>query len=137
LFFYWILELFRQRGIIGFSMGLWNCYKHMTLFVFLLKFDNVPTLWYYLFIYWTLELFRQCSFSCVSMWLWNCSDSVALLILYWTLEMFRQCGIIDFVLDFATVWHHLFIYWTLEMFRQCNIFFSLCEFGIDQRVWHY
>ena len=67
LFFYWILELFRQRGIIGFSMGLWNCYKHMTLFVFLLKFDNVPTLWYYLFIYWTLELFRQCSFSCVSM----------------------------------------------------------------------
>jgi len=39
------------------SMGLRNCSDNMALFVFLLNFDTVPTVWNYLFFYWTLELF--------------------------------------------------------------------------------
>jgi hypothetical protein len=39
VFFYWVLELFRQCGI------------------FLLGFGTVPTV---VFFYWVLELFRQC-----------------------------------------------------------------------------
>jgi hypothetical protein len=31
-FFYWSLELFRQCGIIGFSIELWNCSNHVALF---------------------------------------------------------------------------------------------------------
>jgi hypothetical protein len=34
LLLYWILELFRQCGMIGFSMGLCNCSDSVALFVF-------------------------------------------------------------------------------------------------------
>jgi hypothetical protein len=40
-FFYWTLILFRQCGIIFFSVGLWNCSDSVALFL----------------LYWTLELF--------------------------------------------------------------------------------
>ena len=53
LFFYWTLELFRQCGIICFSIGLWNCSDSVELLVFHF-----------------------------SMGLWNCSDSVALLVFH-------------------------------------------------------
>jgi len=44
LFFYWILELFRERGIFCFFIGFWNCS------------DSVV----FLFVYWILELFQKC-----------------------------------------------------------------------------
>jgi len=77
------LSLFRQCGIIGFHMGLWNCSDSVALFVFLLDFGTVPTVWNYLFFYGTLELFQQCGIICFSF-------------CYWTLELFRQCDIIGF-----------------------------------------
>jgi hypothetical protein len=46
-------------GIICFDMGLWNCSDSVALFVFLMVFDTVPTVWHHLLIYWTLEMFRQ------------------------------------------------------------------------------
>ena len=111
-FFFGTLELFRQCGIIGFSIGLWNCSDSVALFVlllnfgtvprvwhywffiFLLDFGTVPTVWYYLFFYWTLELIRQCGIIGFSMGIWNCSDSVPLFVL---------------LLNFGTVprvWHY-------------------------------
>jgi hypothetical protein len=51
LLLYWILELFRQCGMICFSMGLWNCSDSVALFVFHF-----------------------------SIGLWNCCDSVALVV---------------------------------------------------------
>jgi hypothetical protein len=140
LFFYWSLGLFRECGIIGFSMGLWNCSDSVALFVFLLNFGDVPTLWHYLFLYWNLELFRQRGIIGFSIGLWNCSDSVALLvflldfgnfptecIVCFSIELWRCSDIVAlfvFVLKFGTVptaWHYLFLYWTLELFRQCGI----------------
>jgi hypothetical protein len=59
-FCYWTLELFRECGIVCFSIGLWTCSDSVALLVFLLNFETVPTLWHYLFFYWTLELFREC-----------------------------------------------------------------------------
>ena len=56
-FFYGSLELFRQCGIICFSIWLWKCSDSVALFVFLLDFDTVLTVWHYLFFCWTLELF--------------------------------------------------------------------------------
>jgi hypothetical protein len=44
----------------NFSMGLWNCSDSVALFVFLLDFGTVPTVWHYLFFYGSLKLFRQC-----------------------------------------------------------------------------
>ena len=49
LLFYGTMELYRQCGIICFSMGLWNCTGSVALFVFLWDFDTVPTVWHYLF----------------------------------------------------------------------------------------
>jgi hypothetical protein len=51
------MGLFRQYGIICFSIGLWNCSDSVELFVFLLVFGTVPTVCHYLFLYGTLELF--------------------------------------------------------------------------------
>ena len=96
LLFYGTMELYRQCGIICFSMGLWNCTGSVALFVFLWDFDTVPTVWHYLFFYGTMELFRQCGIICFSMGLWNCTGSVALFVFLW---------------DFGTVptvWHYLF-----------------------------
>jgi hypothetical protein len=42
-----ILELFRQCGIICFSIGLWNCPDSVALFVSLLNFGTIPTMWHY------------------------------------------------------------------------------------------
>jgi uncharacterized membrane protein YiaA len=50
-----------QCGIICFSVGLWNCSDNKVLFVFLLEFGTVPTVWHYIF----------------SIGLWNCFESVA------------------------------------------------------------
>ena len=47
LVFYWTLELFRQCGIICFDMGLLNCSDSVALFVFLMVFDTVPTVWHH------------------------------------------------------------------------------------------
>jgi hypothetical protein len=37
----------KECGIIGFSMGLWNCFDSVPLFGFLLGFGTVPTMWHY------------------------------------------------------------------------------------------
>ena len=80
LFLYWTLELFRQCGIICFSIGLWicsnsvkcfsighwNCSDSVALFIFLLDFGTVPTMLHYLLFNWTLELLRECGIICFS-----------------------------------------------------------------------
>ena len=76
VFFYQILELFRQRGSVCFSIRFWNCSDSVVVFVFLLDFGTVPTAWYFLFFYQILELFRQRGIFCFSIIFWNCSDSV-------------------------------------------------------------
>jgi hypothetical protein len=42
LFFYQILELFRQCGISCFSIRFWNCSDSVIFFVFLSDFGTVP-----------------------------------------------------------------------------------------------
>ena len=124
LFFYWILEMFRQCGIFCFSIV--KCSDSVVFFVFLLDFGNVsdsvvffdsvvfvPTVG--LFFYW---MFRQCVFFVFLLeqcgifsidsveffcgfsigFYWKCSDSVVFL----------------FFLFFY--WYFLFFYWILEMF---------------------
>ena len=122
-------------------MWLWNCSSNLALFVSLLDFGTVPTVWHYLFFDRTLELFRQCEIICFSIGLWNCSDSVALFfaLLYfgtvlkvWSIICFslglwnysQSVALLVYLLDFGTdqrVWHYLFYYWTVELFRQCGI----------------
>jgi hypothetical protein len=55
----------------------------MALFVFLLDFGTVPTMWHYWLFYGTLELFQQYDIICFSIGFWNCSDNVALLVFLW------------------------------------------------------
>jgi len=101
VFSYVTLELFRQYGIICFSIGLWICSDSVALFVSLLNFRTVPTVYFFLFFYVTLELFRQYGIICFSIRFWNYSDNVALLV---------------FLLDFRTVltvWHYLFFIFQL------------------------
>jgi hypothetical protein len=74
------LELFRQCGIICFSVGHWNCSDSVALFVLIWDFGTVTTMWPYLFLYGTLILFQQYDIICFSIGLWNCSDSVALFV---------------------------------------------------------
>jgi hypothetical protein len=95
-FFYWTLELVWQCDIICFSNGLCNSSDSGTLFVSVVDFGTVPTVWHYMFVYWNLEMFRQCDIICFSIELCNCFDSVTLFV---------------FLLDFdivPTVWHYLF-----------------------------
>jgi hypothetical protein len=54
-FFYWTLELIRQCGITGFSMGLLNCSDSVPLFVLLLDFGTVPRVWHYWFFIFQLD----------------------------------------------------------------------------------
>ena len=49
LFFWEILELFRQCGISCFSGRYWSCSDSAVFFVFLLDIGAVPTVWYLLF----------------------------------------------------------------------------------------
>ena len=72
--------MFRQCGIICFSIELCNCFDSVTLFVFLLDFDIVPTVWHYLFLLDFGTVSDSVNIICFSMWLWNCSDSVALFV---------------------------------------------------------
>ena len=76
LFFWQILELFRQYGIFCFSVRFWNCSDSVVFFVFLLDFGIVQTVWYFLFFRQILELFRQYGIFCFSGRFQNCSDSV-------------------------------------------------------------
>ena len=57
LFFYQILELFRQCDICCFSIRLQNYFDIVVFFVFLLDFGTISTVWYLLIIYQILELF--------------------------------------------------------------------------------
>ena len=50
----------------------------MTLFVFLLDFDIVPTVWHYLFLLDFGTVSDSVHIICFSMGLWNYSHSVAL-----------------------------------------------------------
>jgi hypothetical protein len=43
LFFYWTLELFRQCGMIGFSIGHWNWSDSVAILVFLWDFGTMHT----------------------------------------------------------------------------------------------
>jgi hypothetical protein len=75
----------------------------MALFVFLLDFGTLPTMWHDWLIYWTLELVRHCGIIGFSMGPWNFSSNMTLFV---------------FLLDFGTVprkWHYWFFYWTLEL----------------------
>jgi hypothetical protein len=49
LVFYWTLELFRQCGIIVFSIELWKYSDTMALFVSILDFGTDQRVWHYLF----------------------------------------------------------------------------------------
>ena len=49
LFFWEILELFRQCGICCFSVRYWSCSDSAVFLVFLLDIGAVPTVWYLLF----------------------------------------------------------------------------------------
>jgi hypothetical protein len=101
----------------------------VALFVFLMVFDIVPTVWHHLFIYWTLEMFRQCNIlflyvrlepirECGIIWfsieLWNCSDSVALLVFHFSIGLWNcsdSVALLVFIWEFETVpivWHYLF-----------------------------
>ena len=62
VFFYCILELFRQCGIFCFSIVFWNYSDSVVFCVFLLYFGTVPTVWYFLFFYCILELFDSVVF---------------------------------------------------------------------------
>ena len=110
LFFYQILELFRQRGIFCFSIRFWNGSDSVVFYVSPLDFGTVPTVWYFLFFYQILELFRQCGIFCFSVRFWNGSDSV---VFYVSLLYF---------VTVPTVWYFLFFYQILELFQQCGIF---------------
>jgi hypothetical protein len=135
--------MFRHCGIICFCIEIWNCSDSVALFVSLLDFGTVPTVWHYWFFYWTLEIFRQ---SALFVFLWDFGSVPRLwhyLFFHFTLEQFRNCGIICFS----------FFYWTLELVWQydiicfsiglCNcsdsgtLFVSLADFGTVPRVWHY
>jgi hypothetical protein len=108
LFFYVTLELFRQYGIICFSMWLWNCSSNKAIFVSLLDFRTVPTMWHHLFFDRTLELFRQCE-------MFFLMDIGTVLTVWHYLFFYRIFGTVP------RVWHHLLFNWTLELFRQCAI----------------
>ena len=112
LFFYQILELFRQCGICCFSIRFWNCSDKCGICCFSIRFWNCSNYgiccfsirfwncseWYLLFFYQILELFRQCGIWFFSIRFWNCSDSVVFVV---------------FLLDFGivqTVWYCLFFY---------------------------
>ena len=66
LLFCQILEFFRQCGIFCFSVRFWNCSDSVVCFVFLLDFGIVQTVWYVLFFCQILELFRECGIFCLS-----------------------------------------------------------------------
>jgi len=89
LFFHVTLDLFRQYGIICFSMGFGAFPRvwHYWFFIFILDFatDSVSIIWF-------------------SMGLWNYSDSVAL-----------SVYLLDFGTD-QTVWHDWIFYGTLELY---------------------
>ena len=106
MFLFGTLELFWQCGIICFSIELCNCFDSVTLFVFLLDFDIVPTVWHYLFLLDFGTVSDSVNIICFSMWLWNCSDSVALLV---------------FLLTLSDSVHYLFFYGTLDLFQDCDI----------------
>ena len=112
LFFWEILELFRQCGICCFSVRYWSCSDSVVFVVFLgdigavpivryllfflLDIGAVPTVWYLLFFWEILELFRQCGICCFSVRYWSCSDSAVFVV---------------FLLDIGavpTVWYLLF-----------------------------
>ena len=137
-------------------MWLWNRSDNMALFVLLLDFGTVPTVWNYLFFYRTLELFRQYGFISFSIGLWYCFDSVVSFV---------------YLLDFGTVptvWHHLlfnwnfsesvallifhfsigfwnccdsvalfFFYGTLNCSDSVPLFGFLLDFGNVPTMWHY
>ena len=90
-FVYCILELFRQCGILCFSIIFWNCSDSVVFFVFLLYFGTVPTVWYFVFFYCILELFRQCCMLCFSIVFWNCSDSVVFCVFHFIYIVYCIC----------------------------------------------
>ena len=86
----------------------------MALFVLLLDFGTVPTVWHYCFFHFSIELWSSCDSVALLVCLWVYGTVLTVchyLVFYWTLEMFRQCGIIGCS----------FVYWTLELIRQCDI----------------
>jgi len=105
----------------------------VALFVFLLDFGTVPTVWYYWFFYWTLELFRHCGIISLSIGFWKCSDSVASLVFLLDLELFRQCSIIGFSIGLRNCSDNVVLFVFLLDFgtvlRQCGIIGFLLDFG--------
>ena len=121
LFFYVTLQLFRQYGIICFSIGLWGCSESLALFVFhfyiglwncsdsvallffLLGFGSIPSVWHYLFFYWTLELLQQSGIICCSIVLWNSSDRVSIICFSMGLWKYsHSVALLVYLLDFGT-----------------------------------
>ena len=96
--------MFRQCVIICFSIELCNCFDSVTLFVFLLDFDIVPTVWHYLFLLDFGTVSDSVHIICFSMGLWNYSHSVAL-----------SVYLLYFGTD-QTVWRDFFFYGTLELY---------------------
>ena len=113
----------------------------MTLFVSLLDFGTVPTVWHYLFFDRTLELFRECGIISFSFGHCNCSDSVALFVLIWDFGTVRQCGIICFSIG---LWNSsdsvgiiCFSMGVWDYSYSVSLLMYLLDFGTDRRVWHY
>ena len=126
----WMIELFRQCGICCFCVRFQNCSDSVELFVFLLDFRIVLTVWYLLFFCQILELFRQCEIVCFSFRIQNCTDSVELHVFS---VRFQNCSdsveLLVFLFDFRTVrtvWNCLVFCQILELYGQCGIisFFS-------------
>jgi hypothetical protein len=93
-----------------------NCFDSVALFVFLLDFDIVPTVWHYLF------LLDFGTIICFSMGFWNYSHSVAL-----------SVYLLYFGTD-QTVWHDFFFYGT---FIEKQIILTLSELfqsTIEQQI---
>ena len=127
LFFYWILDLFWQRGIF--------------CFIFLVDLGTVPMVWYFLFFFLldlgTVLTVRYFLFY-FSNGYRNCSDGAIFFALFfhWILELFRQCGIFCFVflMDLGTVpivWYFMFYFFNGS--KNCSdgvVFFVLFFYWI-------
>ena len=122
LFFYLILELFRQCGIVCFSIRFWNCSDSVVLFVFLLDFRIVQTsvvLFVFLLDFGIVQtsvvLFVFLLDFRIVQTVWY------LLFFYLTLELFRQCGIVCFSLDHLTFFvhfHQQLLFLNLMIYKQ-------------------
>ena len=109
-FFYWMLALFWQCGIL--FTGCWHCSDSVVFC--LLDVGIVLTMWYFLI-------------GC-----WHCSDSVVFF--HWMLSLFWQCGIFSLdVVIVLTVWYFFIGCWHCSE----SVLFFLLDVDIVLTVWYF